>query len=161
MPKYKAGQSYLVTVLVEIQVKPEEDCNGEGLGDYAVAAMLAENDLGSCVIECKIVGDNSSLDDEDSDEDCEPEDKFSEAKEIWDELRHNRANKTDYPDLNPKQLQFVQDCIDSGKEVRLYSGRGMYGRYCPGCDVSSPSEVRTSVKYAYDSMGLGLILYVP
>ena len=68
-----------------------------------------------------------------------------------------------YPDLTEKQIQFVRDVIASGLEDKLqaYSGRGMYGRHCPGVRVAHTSELQTKVRYSQDNLGLDYILYCP
>jgi hypothetical protein len=61
--------------------------------------------------------------------------------------------------------QLIRKIQSAGFEARAYSGRGMYGKYCVGCDVGEYDELPyalTSVAgYHTDSMGRGTILYWP
>lgn len=69
----------------------------------------------------------------------------------------------------PKMRQFREDMENAGIEVRIYSGRGMFGKetygvYCGGRREGALTEQEvyqaTKVKLAADSMGFGTILYV-
>lgn len=72
------------------------------------------------------------------------------------------------------------DLLESaGREVRSYSGRGMYGRECVGVEVDNVGELfqlgleladgtdederfeLQNLKVSWDSMGMGTILYFP
>jgi len=66
---------------------------------------------------------------------------------------------------NPVYIQFIEDMEEAGIEWRTYSGRGMFGKVCPGVtcgygvteeDVIDATKVRGLKK---DSMGKGTILY--
>lgn len=50
----------------------------------------------------------------------------------------------------------------AGHEVRSYSGRGMYGRYCVGVSLTRGERLTVGSRTAsYDSLGLGSIAYWP
>jgi hypothetical protein len=61
-----------------------------------------------------------------------------------------------------KQLQFIEDCEQGYGSLHYnYSGRGMYGDYCPALYCDSHNDLQTTVKTTIDSMGLGIVIYVP
>lgn len=63
-------------------------------------------------------------------------------------------------ELSENQAQFCNDVEDSGEEIDwLYSGRGMYGKYCPAARVSAPNDIATKAKVMTDSMGRGVVVY--
>ena len=166
--RYNKGDRVLVAVTYEIEIELEEDVNSDdGIGELTTAALLASGDLDSHCTTVDVLGVNGASPEDDvsrETDDVESE-EWTAAKEAvrkWEELRegNDRAN---HPDLNPNQIQFVCDVIAAGlgDQLRTYSGRGMYGRYCPGVTVDHPSEVPTKVRYSQDSMGLSHIIYMP
>lgn len=59
-----------------------------------------------------------------------------------------------------KEKAFTKLCEDEGLTVETYSGRGMYGRYCPSVNVDSLSEFPGNPHHwCVDSMGLGFVIY--
>jgi hypothetical protein len=91
---------------------------------------------------------------------------MTDAEDCWNNLRRNvhRQHQTDndnvtHPDLSKAQLKFIHDALECDLEVHAYSGRGMYGRYCPAVFVDSRFELKTSVGFSEDSMGRSLVLY--
>lgn len=164
MAKFKAGSTVTVLVTYEVTVDITKDCDADGLAELATHDLLESGAIHESMVKCALA---SSPEHDVGDEDDEDEEETyhisreTEAKALWDEFREgkNDANGA-FPDLTPNQLQFVSDCLDQGLAVRTYSGRFMYGRYCPGVVVSHPSDVSTRVKYSTDSMGLDTIVYV-
>lgn len=163
MTRYTKGTKLLLVVTYEIPVTIEEDgvFNPSDLWDLANNALLQSGDLQALLADCKVVSETSP--DETDEDRVSRETSFpTQAELVWDEMRGSK-DRAMYPDLNPNQLQFIQDVIEAGKDdqLRTYSGRGMFGRYCPGVVVDHPSEVPTKVRYSQDSMGRSIILYMP
>ena len=54
---------------------------------------------------------------------------------------------------------------EAGLEPRAYSGRGMYGVYCVGCELDDDEELPTPLHQVpgvcVDSLGRGRIAYWP
>ena len=96
-----------------------------------------------------------------------------EVKQAKDEYQAEFTEK--FPDLaklgslgmldeeliySKKQLKFIQDAEDEGLEVDYtYSGRGMYGDYCPAVRCDSHNDLTTKAKTRIDSMGRGIVIY--
>lgn len=162
MSKYKAGETYFMTVILELEVTPENDCDDSGMSDYVVDALLACEDVAQALTEYSLVDDAVSRE---TNEESPEWLAAKEAVKLWDKLRGLRGavDLKNFPDLNEKQIQFVCDVIAAGKtdKLRTYSGRGMFGRHCPGVVVTHPSEVPTKARYSQDSLGMGTILYMP
>ncbi len=150
--KFKAGKTYELTLTVIVSVTPEHDCDEEDL------AELAEDVIGVGEFDIDHVDYNSSEpEDEDEDADETAAEKH-DANRVWDGLR-NGLSRSKYPDLSPNQVQFITDALSCNLEVVAYSGRGMYGTHCPSVRVDHASELRTTVRYQQDSMGLGMVFY--
>lgn len=66
---------------------------------------------------------------------------------------------------NERQIAFVEAANDAGLNVRAYSGRGMYGAYCPGVSVDNLEDglsLCPEIKgKCYDQLGMGYIVYLP
>lgn len=64
-------------------------------------------------------------------------------------------------ELSFNQLTFLVDCKDEGideNKIRFdYSGRGMFGKRCPG--VVCKNQFPTSAIVKVDNMGLDIIVY--
>tara|TARA_Y100000310_G_scaffold309170_1_gene353037 strand:- start:2157 stop:2393 length:237 start_codon:yes stop_codon:yes gene_type:complete len=65
-----------------------------------------------------------------------------------------------YGPITTKQEKFVKKAEKLGFEVDTYSGRGMYGKYCPSIYVDYPEEF-DSRGYRVDDMGKGYVIYCP
>ena len=62
--------------------------------------------------------------------------------------------------LSENQARFVADAEDSGLEVDFwYSGRGMYGKYCPAVKVAQANDIATKANVREDSLGRGVVVY--
>lgn len=64
--------------------------------------------------------------------------------------------------LTGNQFQFVVEAEEQGLEVDYhYSGRGMYGRYCPAVRIDNDelTRVKFTADVWRDNMGLGWVLY--
>ena len=62
--------------------------------------------------------------------------------------------------LSENQQQFIEDADDSGLKVDYwYSGRGMYGKYCPSVKVEQANDLRTKAKVREDSLGMNVVIY--
>lgn len=61
-----------------------------------------------------------------------------------------------------KQLQFIEDAKNADGELRYsYSGRGMFGDYCPALYCDSHNDITTEIHTCIDSMGKSIVIYVP
>lgn len=61
-----------------------------------------------------------------------------------------------------KETLFTEKAQELGYEVKLYSGRGMYGRECPSVVVSNPNDfiAEMGIKgLKVDNMGLDFVVY--
>lgn len=148
-----------LNVISVLGVNSSSDDNGEEDPELPQGVSRETVDTG-------MVADEDE-DEEEEDEDWQEREKREEATRVWDELREGKEffltnhKQTAYPDLTEKQIRFIIDALDSGLEVKTYSGRFMYGEYCPSVRVDHPSELRTHVPYRQDQFGLGLVLYCP
>lgn len=62
--------------------------------------------------------------------------------------------------LSANQAKFCNDAEDEGLEIDfMYSGRGMYGRYCPAVRLDRGERFGTKAKVSEDGMGLGSVVY--
>lgn len=58
------------------------------------------------------------------------------------------------------QLQFIADAEEANMVIDYgYSGRGMFGDYCPAVRCNSHNDFHTKAKTQIDSMGLGIVIY--
>lgn len=64
-------------------------------------------------------------------------------------------------ELSDNQKLFVEDAEKQGFEVKRYSGRCMYGEYCPSVRIDSIGEFGTKAITKSDSMGMGYVVYCP
>jgi hypothetical protein len=89
-------------------------------------------------------------------------------------------------EMEAKKHPLQRELEDAGHEVRSYSGRGMYGKDCLGCDSMTLEEFvlfafelgshlnddeekederdlisRALARVKTDSMGMGIIIYFP
>lgn len=61
-----------------------------------------------------------------------------------------------------REKKFVGKAENLGYEVRDYSGRGMFGRQCPGVTVDNANEFIAEIGIKglkVDNMGLSYIVY--
>ena len=173
--QYKAGQTYLMQVTLEVEVTPTKDCTDREMEQPTIAAVEREKDnLRNCLIEYQVVGQGSVSSCEDDEDDDNTEENApvklhnpEDAVKAWQDLfaQYDDAgsviNLNEVPQLSPHQTQFVQDALDADLPIRRYSGRGMYGRECPGVNVDDPISFKSDIHYSWDSMGRGFIVYVP
>jgi len=65
--------------------------------------------------------------------------------------------------------KYAEELERAGFDVYAYSGRFMYGAYCPAVNIDDLSELVTLYRsttipqgrFRTDSMGLGYVIYVP
>lgn len=63
-------------------------------------------------------------------------------------------------ELSANQKKFVDDAETQGVEVDYtYSGRGMFGKCCPGVRLDDVGGFGTKAHTSSDSMGLGFVVY--
>ena len=164
--QYKAGQTYTMKVVIELPVTAEKDCDDEAMNDFVIDQLLRCDDIMNNISECHCVSPRRFSDDTEENAPVKlhnPED----AVKAWEDLyaHYDDAgsiiNLNEVPKLSPDQIQFIQDCLDCDLSIRRYSGRGMFGRECPGAVVSDPIKNQVQYKYSWDSLGLDYIVYVP
>lgn len=61
--------------------------------------------------------------------------------------------------LSERQKEFISKAIDKGFEIKEYSGRGMFGEYCPSISVDYLSDFKEYEDYWWDNLGLGYVIY--
>ena len=64
--------------------------------------------------------------------------------------------------LKAREVKFVKKAEALGYEVRVYSGRSMYGRECPSVTVNNPNDFIAEIGMKglkIDNMGLSYIVY--
>lgn len=61
--------------------------------------------------------------------------------------------------MNPKRKRFVKKAKEQGFELFEYSGRFMYGEYCPAIQVDYLCEFKGYEKFNYDQLGKGAVIY--
>ena len=159
-PKFSGGKTHLVKVTIELAVFTTKGCDDRGMKQHA-ALVLGDMDCN------EIRGAMTDI------ERSGPEEESpyteGEAIEAWEDLfrEYDDAGSVlstaNVPSLSDNQVQFIRDVLAqsnmTGVEIRKYSGRGMFGRQCPGVTGRPPCELRTTSTYKMDSMGLSYILY--
>jgi hypothetical protein len=80
-------------------------------------------------------------------------------------LTNYDGDEIDVTGWNERQLTFAQAATDEGIAFYSYSGRGMYGKTCPGVTVDNledgiliAPEIRGK---CHDNMGLSICVYLP
>ena len=63
--------------------------------------------------------------------------------------------------LTEDQKAFITSALEQGFDVYAYSGRMMFGAECPAINVNGIGEFTSPVKYSWDNMGKGFVIYVP
>lgn len=63
--------------------------------------------------------------------------------------------------LTDNQKLFIKDAEEDNFEVYEYTGRSMYGIYCPAVNVDDPSDLTTRAKTKVDNLGKGYVVYCP
>jgi hypothetical protein len=144
---FEAGKTYTVKVTMLMDVTPEQSCNF--IKEEIVKSLMNNEiqDLDSCIINVE-----TSLNME-----AEKQKVANTAVETWAKLFMGSKPT----ELSIAQIEFITDCLDCGLEVRQYSGRGMFGKICPGVRVKHPNDLPTGVSYQIDNLGLEWMLYVP
>ena len=64
--------------------------------------------------------------------------------------------------MTAREKKFVKKAEKLGYEVRDYSGRGMFGRQCPGVTVDNANDFIAEIGMRglkVDNMGLSYIVY--
>lgn len=61
--------------------------------------------------------------------------------------------------LSKNQQKFMREAAENDLEVTAYSGRFMYGSYCPSVRVDRYSSPGFKAKIQKDSLGLGQVWY--
>lgn len=155
MPKFKAGKEYEVTLTVTVRVTPKETCNEADLEE------LAQETVESGAFEVENIDWNDCIDEDEDDEDGEESSILTDqdAKDVWVDIWNSEHRGQPCPELKPHQIKFIKDAYASGFQVRTYSGRGMFGAYCPGVTAKHHSALQTTVQYQWDNMGRDFILY--
>lgn len=58
------------------------------------------------------------------------------------------------------QLQFIEDAEQTGFDIEYsYSGRGMFGDFCPAIKCESHNDITTTAKTTIDSLGKRIVIY--
>ncbi len=84
---------------------------------------------------------------------------YSQAIQDFIREMHTTTMEKDWkPSAN--QMKFINKANEEGYVIRTYSGRGMFGRSCPGIVVDSPTDFSIGKgKTQLDNMGLSYIVY--
>lgn len=85
------------------------------------------------------------------------------VKSICDDYKTDEDNAIQYLDkliYSDNQRRFIADAEDEGLDIDYgYSGRGMYGDYCPAVRCDSHNDLHTKANTKIDSMGKGIVIY--
>ncbi len=62
--------------------------------------------------------------------------------------------------LTVNQELFIHDAESDGLKIHEYTGRGMYGVYCPAVHVEDAvNDLTTRAKVQIDNLGKGFVIY--
>lgn len=65
-------------------------------------------------------------------------------------------------ELSSNQKRFVEDAREEGFDVDFeYSGRGMFGEWCPAINVRNLTDFNSRARVKTDQMGKGYVIYAP
>ena len=87
---------------------------------------------------------------------------IEEYEKDFPKLKEENISIYDLPELiySENQLRFINDAEETSFEIDYtYSGRGMYGDFCPCIRCDSHNDINTKAKTKIDSMGLGIVIY--
>lgn len=86
--------------------------------------------------------------------------KYKKGYKVTTDEDGEEVSASEQYELSENQAKFCNDAEDCGLEIDFfYSGRGMYGKYCPCVRCDEPNEIATRAKVRTDSMGRGVVVY--